>query len=450
MVEVKAHDPVLDGRFLAEYLELFGDDLRKRRRHYALFKVLKLFVEFSGCENLDQAIRKFKQNNGEGLHVAVQKTINFLKEHGKQGKPLAPKSVRQYVGLLKKFLEYYDIDTSRAWKKVKQPPKAEIRSDRPLELHEIQKLILASKSPRIRLLIQFLPQTGLRLNEALQLKVADIDFERGWIRVRAETTKNKKAREVPLIPELKDTILNYLKNRKIDSPYLFPNEKDPSKPMREKYVYDNLYSLLKRLGLDRRDPSGVGYLIHPHAFRKFYKTQLEHAGINPLLIERWMGHKRGIEAVYYLPNKEMIQEAVEKAAEALKIFGRKDLMETISSYDKAIEDLRRRVDALAKYLEDQERKERFIAEAMGEYSIPKKATAKEALELLKKMYSNIPPEEAAVELTILARGLKEAAEVLKGKRRIDEITKTSIINLGDGTMIIKHDYPKKKKKREFR
>ena len=361
MVEVKVHDPALDGRFLAEYLEVFGEDLRKRRRHYALFKVLKLFVEFSDCENLDQAIMKFKENNGEDLHVAVQKTINYLKDHGKNGKPLAPKTVRQYIGLLKNFLEFHDVDTTRTWKKIKQPPKAEIRSDRPLELHEIQKMILATKSPRMRLLLQLLPQTGLRLNEALQLKVADIDFERGWIRVRAETTKNKKAREVPLIPELKDAILNYLKNRKIDSPYLFPNEKDPSKPMREKYVYDNLYSLLKRLGLDYRDPSGVGYLIHPHVFRKWFKTQLEGAGVNPLLVERWMGHKRGVEAIYYLPNREMIQEAKQKAAEALKIFGRKDLMETISSYDKAIEDLRKRVDALAKYLEEQERKERFIA-----------------------------------------------------------------------------------------
>ena len=339
MAEVKAHDPVLDGRFLAEYLELFGEKLRKRRRHYALFKVLKLFVEFSGCESLDQAIMKFRENNGEGLHKPVQKTINFLKEHGKQGKPLAPKTIRQYIGLLKKFLEYYDIDTSRAWRKIDQPSKTELRRDRPLELHEIQKLILATKSPRMRLLLQLLPQTGLRLNEALQLKVADIDFERGWIRVRAETTKNKKAREVPLIPELKDAIQSYLKNRKVDSPYLFPNEKDPSKPMREKYVYDNLHSLLKRLGLDRRDPSGVGYLIHPHVFRKWFKTQLEGAGVNPLLVERWMGHKRGIEAIYYLPNKEMIQEAVEKAAEALKIFGklgvsREELIERLERLER--------------------------------------------------------------------------------------------------------------------
>ena len=339
MAGVKAHDPVLDGRFLGEYLELFGEKLQKRRRHYVLFKVLRLFVEFSGCENLDQAIMKFKENDGEDLHKPVQKTINFLKKYGKKGKPLAPKTIRQYIGLLKKFLEYYDIDTSRAWRKIDQPSKTELRHDLPLELHEIQKLILATKSPRMRLLLQLLPQTGLRLNEALQLKVADIDFEKGWIRVRAETTKNKKAREVPLIPELKDAIQSYLKNRKVDSPYLFPNEKDPSKPMREKYVYDNLHSLLKRLGLDRRDPSGVGYLIHPHVFRKWFKTQLEGAGVNPLLVERWMGHKRGIEAIYYLPNREMIQEAVEKAAEALKIFGklgvsREELIERLERLER--------------------------------------------------------------------------------------------------------------------
>jgi len=348
MVGVKVHDPALDGRFLAEYLEVFGEDLQERKRYYALFKTLKLFVEFSGCESLDQAIAKYKENNGEDLHVAVQKTINFLKEHGKNGEPLAPKTVRQYIGLLRNFLEFHDIDTSRAWKKIKQPSKAEIRSDRPLELHEIQKLILTSKSPRMRLLLQLLAQTGLRLKEALNLKVSDIDFERGWIRVRAETTKNKRAREIPLIPELKETILTYLKNRKIDSPYLFPNEKDPNKPMREKYVYDNFYSLLKRLGLDRRDPSGVGYQIHPHVFRKWFKTQLEGAGVNSLLVERWMGHKRGVEAVYFLPNREMIQEAIQKAAEALKIFGRP------GSVEKELEELRKKVEEFEKKEKEEE------------------------------------------------------------------------------------------------
>jgi integrase len=346
--KVRVHDPALQGRFLEDYLGVFGEEFRERRRHYALFKVLKLFVGFSGCESLDQAIVKYKQNNGEDLHVAVQKTINFLKERGKDGGPLAPKTVRYYVSLLKHFLDYHDVDTSRAWRKIKQPPKAEIRADRPIEVHEIQRLILATRSPRMRLLIQLLAQTGLRLKEALSLKVADIDFERGWIRVRAETTKNKRAREVPLIPELKDAILNYLKNRRVESPFLFPSETDPNKPMRQKYVYDNLFSLLGRLGLDARDPSGVGYQIHPHVFRKWFKTQLEAAGVNSLLVERWMGHKRGVEAVYFLPNGEMIREAVEEAAEALKIFGRP------GSVEKEIEELRRKVEEFERQrIEDQ-------------------------------------------------------------------------------------------------
>jgi len=359
MAEIKVHDPALDGKFLTEYLEVFAEEFREKRRHYALFKVLRLFVEFSGCESLDQAIMKYKENNSEDLHVAVQKTINYLKENGKDGEPLAPKTVRQYIGLLKNFLEYYDVDTLRAWKKIKQPPKAEIRGDRPLEVHEIQKLILATKSPRMRLLLQLLAQTGLRLREALSLGVADIDFERGWIRVRAETTKNKRAREVPLIPELKDAILNYLKNRRVESPFLFPSEGDPNKPMREKYVYDNLSSLLGRLGLDYRDPSGVGYQIHPHVFRKWFKTQLEAAGVNSLLVERWMGHKRGVEAVYFLPNGEMIREAVEKAAKALKIFGRP------GSIEKEIEELRRKVEEF----ERQQIKDQLWKSLIHKYSL---------------------------------------------------------------------------------
>jgi len=64
-------------------------------------------VEYSGCENLDQAIKKFKENNGDHLHVVIQKIINFLKERGKNGEPLAPKTVRQYVGFLKIYIELF-------------------------------------------------------------------------------------------------------------------------------------------------------------------------------------------------------------------------------------------------------------------------------------------------------------------------------------------------------
>ena len=35
-------------------------------------------------------------------------------------------------------------------------------------------------------------------------------------------------------------------------------------------------------------------MLHPHSLRKFYKTRLEEAGVNFLVIETWMGHDIGV------------------------------------------------------------------------------------------------------------------------------------------------------------
>jgi hypothetical protein len=49
---------------------------------------------------------------------------------------------------------------------------------------------------------------------------------------------------------------------------------------------------------------------------------LERAGVNRLLIERWMGHTIGVQGVYYLPTPEDEERERQKAAEALRIFGK--------------------------------------------------------------------------------------------------------------------------------
>ena len=85
---------------------------------------------------------------------------------------------------------------------------------------------------------------------------------------------------------------------------------------------EGFFSLLQRYRLAPRDPSGRGYQIHFHVFRKWYETMLERAGVNRLLIEKWMGHTIGVQGDYYLPTPEDEAEAREKAAEALRIFGK--------------------------------------------------------------------------------------------------------------------------------
>ncbi|MCS7142909.1 MAG: hypothetical protein NZ920_03830 [Aigarchaeota archaeon] len=59
----------------------------------------------------------------------------------------------------------------------------------------------------------------------------------------------------------------------------------------------------------------------PHTFRIWYRTTLEAARVNRLLIDVWMGHNSGVEKTYYLPTPEIIKQEFEKADKAFRIFG---------------------------------------------------------------------------------------------------------------------------------
>jgi integrase len=305
---------VIVEKCVSEYISLQGPKFVQQGRHFALIKALRLLLKHAGVSSVEDLIAKF-QGNGNGLHLVLQSFVNELAENN------TPKTVHFYVWLVIKFLEFYDVDVSKARRKLSLPKNAATRIDRVPTIAELQKLILKTKSPRLAMLIQLLAQTGLRIGEALRLKVSNIDFENRVIRLSPKDTKTGEGREVPICSELHAALKHYLDTRKIKSPYLFPSEKNPNEPVPKWRIYDTYRDLLKRLGIDERDPSGLGVILHPHTLRKFYKTTLERAGVNRLLIEYWMGHTLGIQGRYFLPTGEDMRREFEKADKALQIFG---------------------------------------------------------------------------------------------------------------------------------
>jgi hypothetical protein len=97
---------------------------------------------------------------------------------------------------------------------------------------------------------------------------------------------------------------------------------NPEKRIHVARFYDKYIKLLRRLGLDEKTPDGSAYRLHPHIFRKWYRTTLESAGVNKLLIDLWLGHNSGVEKLYYLPPPEVIKQEFDKADRVLRIFGR--------------------------------------------------------------------------------------------------------------------------------
>jgi len=292
------------------YLEI-RPEILARRQHYALLRVLEFVRKELGASSIGEVLSR----DSRAITMALQA---YVAEAVRRG--LSAKSIRFNVYLARDFLSFYDIEVNP--KKIKIPRKSgRSRIDRIPSLAELQKLLMGTRSSRMRLIIMFMALCGLRISEALSVRREWIDLERGFLTLPAEATKIGKPREIPIPTELREELKRYLEKYSHQKGFLFCAEGNPEKRIPKNRFYENYIILLKHLGLDAKTPDGSAYVLHPHVFRKWYRTTLESAGVNKLLIDLWMGHNSGIEKHYYLPTPEIIKQEFEKADRALRIFG---------------------------------------------------------------------------------------------------------------------------------
>jgi hypothetical protein len=80
-----------------------------------------------------------------------------------------------------------------------------------------------------------------------------------------------------------------------------------------------LYGALRRLGLNKRDPSGRGWAYSPHSLRRGFETTLINAGCPAIIVSMLMGHDLGTEASYYKPSERELAETWRKYENALRL-----------------------------------------------------------------------------------------------------------------------------------
>jgi len=145
---------------------------------------------------------------------------------------------------------------------------------------------------RDRALILFLYATGLRISEALNVKLSDI--EEGWVKV--QMAKGEKQRVVPVAKTALESINEYLKKRKCLSEYLFVNKNC------KKLSRISAFNITKK------------YLnVSPHVLRHSFATSLVLGGADLRIVQELLGHSSlNTTQIYTHIQKQNLQETVLK------------------------------------------------------------------------------------------------------------------------------------------
>jgi integrase len=150
---------------------------------------------------------------------------------------------------------------------------------RVLSREEVRRVIDALPSMKLQTIAMTMYGGGLRLQEALGLRVSDIDSGRHRIVVRE--AKGGREREVMLADRLLEQLRRYYVSER-PKDVLFPG-KDGRRPL----VPSTVQRSIRRAGLAAR----VRRPVTPHVLRHSFATHLIESGASLPLVQQLLGHK---------------------------------------------------------------------------------------------------------------------------------------------------------------
>ena len=158
-------------------------------------------------------------------------------------------------------------------------------------------------SYRIALLLGY--TCGLRVSEAVSVRVRDISFDRKMLRV--EQGKGRKDRYMPLSDHVLMRLQEYITTGVDPQGFLFPSPLLAGRPVTSETLDRVVAVVRKELGM----PDWVTF----HSLRHSYATHLLEAGVSIRVIQRLLGHKRLETTAIYThltaPTKERLFRALD-------------------------------------------------------------------------------------------------------------------------------------------
>lgn len=203
-----------------------------------------------------------------------------------------PRTQSRILSGLKSFFSYLIFEDLRRDNPMDliEAPKLQQTLPDTLSVEEIDRLIAAidlssNEGERNRAMLELLYSCGLRVSELVSLRISDLFFEEGFIRVIG---KGSKQRFVP-IAESTQKFINHYKNevrvhQKIVSGYediLFLNRR--GRQLTRAMIFTIIKNLAVAIDLNK--------IISPHTFRHSFATHLLSNGADLRAIQMMLGHE---------------------------------------------------------------------------------------------------------------------------------------------------------------
>jgi site-specific recombinase XerD len=183
------------------------------------------------------------------------------------------------------FFYRYVLKKEWSWVEIVRPPQVKTLPD-VLTLKELERVINGARERRYQTFILITFSMGLRLGEALNITVGDIDSER--MRIHIRQGKGKKDRYVTLPTLALQALRDYWKTHRHPR-FIFPRGKTPA----QQYQAD---AVMDRGGLQKSfkvivNEVGIQKDITLHTLRHCYGMLLTEAGVSLRSIQHEMGHE---------------------------------------------------------------------------------------------------------------------------------------------------------------
>jgi integrase/recombinase XerD len=166
---------------------------------------------------------------------------------------------------------------------------------------EVNELLTAIDNPIIHVVVQTLFMTGMRISEALNLTLQDVDMEKKVILVREG--KGKKSRIIPISKKLHFHLVNYLSNvrPKVENNRFFATKKTGS--LSDQHVNGIIRGATEKLGWNKN--------VTCHILRHSFASNLIKHDVNLVKVQKLLGHSSlKTTSIYTHSNLEELAKAV--------------------------------------------------------------------------------------------------------------------------------------------